>query len=204
MVAEAAAKNLIPCILELGGKCPAVVDTSADVDFAASKVAFARFNNSGQTCIATDYVLVHESLKARFLDRLKHHIKAMYGDHDGKGSADMGKVITEWHCTRLKELIDGSKGEIVCGGKVDTKLKYVEPTVIIKPDLKSKVMDEEIFGPVLPLMTYSNMDEVIDFINSKDKALAVYYFGKCYSNPNLNKLMDNTSSGAFVVNECVV
>lgn len=102
LVAEAAAKNLIPCILELGGKCPAVVDTSADVDFAASKVAFARFNNSGQTCIATDYVLVHESVKTRFLDRVQHHLRVMYGNHDGTGSPEMGKVITEWHCDRLK------------------------------------------------------------------------------------------------------
>jgi aldehyde dehydrogenase (NAD+) len=93
LVAEVAAKNLIPCILELGGKCPVVVDQSSDIDFAANKVCFARFGNSGQTCIATDYVLVHESVKQRFLDRLLHHIKISFGN-DKNGSPDMGKVIT--------------------------------------------------------------------------------------------------------------
>ena len=101
-------------------------------------------------------------------------------------------------------MIDSSKGEIICGGKVNSKIKFVEPTIILKPDLKSQLMEEEIFGPILPIMTYNNIGEVGEFINGKDKPLAVYYFGKCYSNPNLTYLLDNTSSGAFVVNESVV
>jgi len=99
-VAEAAGKNLIPCILELGGKCPIIVDTSADVDFAASKSVFCRFSNSGQTCIATDYAIVHESLLTQYIDRLKHHTNEMFGNQEN-GSPDMGKVITDWHCDRI-------------------------------------------------------------------------------------------------------
>lgn len=153
LVAEAAAKNLVPCILELGGKCPVVVDETADLDFAASKVVFARFNNSGQTCLATDYVMVHEAVKQRFLDRMQHHLKVMYGGYEN-GSPEMGKIVTDWHCDRLKALIESSKGKVIIGGKIDKKLKYVEPTVIENPDLKAPVMDEEIFGPVLPLLTF--------------------------------------------------
>ena len=120
------------------------------------------------------------------------------------GHPDMGKVITDWHCDRLKGLIDSSKGKIISGGKVDRNIKYVEPTIIVNPDLKSPVMQEEIFGPVLPVIKFSRIDEVIEFINDKDKALAVYYFGKCYSNPNRDRLMNETSSGAFLVNEVIM
>ena len=134
LVAEAAGRNLIPCILELGGKCPAVVDVSADVDFAASKVANARFSNSGQTCLSTDYVIVHESLKNQFVEALQRHANSMFGT-SATGSPDMGKVITDWHCDRLKKMIDTSKGKVVCGGKVNRGIKYVEPTVIENPDL---------------------------------------------------------------------
>lgn len=139
LVAEAAAKNLVPCIMELGGKCPLVVDESADVDFAAAKCTFARFNNSGQTCISTDYVLVHESIKKQFIERLLFHIKKMYGEHP-EGSIEMGKIITDWHCDRLKNLIDTAGGETVCGGGVDRKIKYVEPTVIVDPKVSAPIM----------------------------------------------------------------
>ena len=205
LVAEAAAKNLVPCILELGGKCPAVIDASANIDFAASKVSFARFNNSGQTCISTDYVLVHESVQTLFLERLQHHLKVMYGGFGDKGSPDMGKIVTDWHCDRLEGLIKTSKGKILCGGKVNRNIKYMEPTIILNPDLNSPVMQEEIFGPVLPVITFVNFDEVINLINSKDKALAVYYFGSVFGiNPHKERLLNETSSGAFLVNEAII
>lgn len=116
----------------------------------------------------------------------------------------MGKVITDWHCDRLRKLIETSKGEILCGGRVDRDIKYVEPTVIVNPDLSSPVMEEEIFGPVLPIITFKNIDEVINFINKKDKPLAVYYFGKTGKNANRDRLMAETSSGAFVQNEVMI
>jgi aldehyde dehydrogenase (NAD+) len=127
----------------------------------------------------------------------------MYGESP-TGSDDMGKVIADFHVDRLKEMIDTSKGQIICGGKVNKAIKYVEPTIIVNPELKSKVMNEEIFGPVLPIITFKNIDEAIDIINKKDKPLAVYYFGKSYNNPNRDKLNDETSSGAFSVNEVMM
>lgn len=127
----------------------------------------------------------------------------MYGGHPN-GSPEMGKVVTDWHCDRLKTLIDTSKGKILCGGKVNRDIKYVEPTIISNPDLNSALMQEEIFGPVLPVMTFVNISDVISFINAKDKPLAVYYFGKCHSNPNRDRLMNETSSGAFLVNEVMM
>ena len=116
----------------------------------------------------------------------------------------MGKVITDWHCDRLKKLIDTSKGEIVCGGRVDRDIKYVEPTIILNPEATSAVMEEEIFGPVLPVMTFQRIDEVINYINKKDKPLAVYYFGSVMGNANRDRLLNETSSGAFVQNEVML
>lgn len=110
----------------------------------------------------------------------------------------MGKVITDWHCDRLKKLIDTSKGEILCGGRVDRDIKYVEPTIILNPETNSPVMEEEIFGPVLPVLSFSKIEEAINFINKKEKPLTVYYFGKYFRNPNREKIMKETTSGAFV------
>lgn len=116
----------------------------------------------------------------------------------------MGKVVTDWHCDRLQKLIDTSKGQIVCGGKVNRNIKYVEATVILNPDPNSAAMQEEIFGPVVPVITFKSIDEVINLINSKDKPLAIYYFGKCFSNENSQRIMNETSSGAYVVNDAIV
>jgi len=127
----------------------------------------------------------------------------MYGGYGAKGSPDMGKMITDWHCDRVKKLIDTSKGTILTGGKVDRGLKYVEPTIIVNPALDSPVMQEEIFGPVLPVVTFAHIDEAVRLINSKDKALAVYYFG-AVKDKNSDILCRETSSGAFLVNEAVV
>jgi len=124
----------------------------------------------------------------------------MYGEHPN-GSDEMGKIVTDWHCDRLKKLIDDSNGQVKCGGRIDKDIKFVEPTIIVNPDKNSTLMKEEIFGPILPIITFKYIEEVIDFINDGDKPLAVYYFGKVYNNLNKEKLMDETSSGAFLVNE---
>ncbi len=129
----------------------------------------------------------------------------MYGGHGDTGSPDMGKIITDWHCDRIENLIKTSKGTVICGGKVNRGIKYVEPTIILNPDPNSPVMQEEIFGPVLPVTTFAIIDDAIKLINSKDKALAVYYFGAVLgSNPNKERLMNETSSGAFLTNEAVI
>lgn len=127
----------------------------------------------------------------------------MFGNSPN-GSEDMGKIVAEYHCDRLKTLIETSKGNIVCGGKVNNNIKYIEPTIIENPEATSKIMNEEIFGPILPLLTFQKIEECIDLINKKDKPLAIYYFGKIMGNPNKEKVRDNTSSGAFVVNEVMM
>lgn len=126
----------------------------------------------------------------------------MFGEHPN-GSPEMGKVVTDWHCDRLKKMIEQSGGKIVMGGRVDRDIKYVEPTIIVNPSLDSECMREEIFGPVIPVVTYDKFDEVIRMVNEKDKPLAVYYFGASFNNSDLNKLIDETSSGALVVNDCL-
>ena len=204
LVAEAAGKNLVPCVMELGGKCPIIVDTTADLDLAAKKICFGRFGNSGQTCIAPDYVLVHESKKKQFLDMIVPTLRQMYGESPN-GSPDMGKIIADYHCDRIKDLIDTSGGKIICGGKnINKSIKYVEPTIIVDPNPEAKIMQEEIFGPVLPIISYKNFDEVINLINEKDKPLAVYYFGNVMSNPNKERLLNETSSGCYSVNEVMM
>eukprot|EP00347_Sterkiella_histriomuscorum_P016755 403351976 len=204
MVAEAAGKHLTPCILELGGKCPAVIDIGCNLDLAISKICMARYMNSGQTCISTDYVLVHESMKDQFLNDLQLKLKEQYGEHPN-GSQDQGKIICDWHCDRIKKLIDTSGGKIICGGRVDRDVKYIEPTVIVNPEIDSPLMQEEIFGPVLPVLTWNKIEDVIEFINNKDKPLAVYYFGPYMRNTaNRERLMNETSSGAFVQNDVMI
>jgi aldehyde dehydrogenase (NAD+) len=202
LVAAAAAKNLVPCIMELGGKCPIIVDETANLILAADKVCFARFSNSGQTCIATDYVMVHESVKQRFLEILLQTIKRMWGD-DPNGSDEMGKMITEGHCDRVMDLIKNSNGKIITGGKAKRDIRFIEPTVIVDPDRNSSLMKEEIFGPVLPVISFSKITEVIDHINDGDKPLAVYFFGTVRNNANKERLEFETSSGSFVTNEAI-
>ncbi len=150
--------------------------------------------------------MVHESREKEFIEALHRNVREMYSDHckDGKGSPDMGNIVTDFHCDRIKGLIDKSKGLIICGGKVDKAKKYVEPTIIVNPDPKSSVMSEEIFGPVIPVIIFKQIDEVINHINDGDKPLAIYYYGKCSSNPNNDRLLNETSSGSYVVNETII
>jgi len=150
--------------------------------------------------------MVYESHEKEFIDALHRNVRQMYSDHsvNGKGSPDMGNIVTDFHCDRIKSLIDGSKGQIICGGKVNKAGKYVEPTIIVKPDLKSAVMKEEIFGPVIPVIVFKHIDEVINHINDGDKPLALYYYGKCSGNPNNTRILNETSSGSYIVNETII
>jgi len=203
LVAAAAAKHLVPCILELGGKCPMIVDRSADIQFAAFRAAFGRFYNSGQTCLATDYILVHHDVIERFKVAFLKEIKKMYSETP-KTNKDMGKIISDWHCDRLKDLIETSGGKVLLGGEVDKSKNYVAPTVIEEPKADSQIMREEIFGPLVPIMAFKTIDEVIDRISDMDKPLAIYYFGSRYFNPTIERIRNETSSGAFLVNEVIM
>lgn len=150
LVAQAAAKNLVPCMLELGGKCITIVDETANAQIAASKVISGRNTNCGQICIAPDYVFVHESLKQEFIDAALEAIKNNYGE-DPQKAEFYARIVNEFHTERVLNLTKNTGGKILCGGTADIKAKYVAPTIIEAPSLDSKVMKEEIFGPVLPV-----------------------------------------------------
>jgi len=198
LIAAAASKNLTPCILELGGKCPVVVDSSADIEFAATKVSLNAFMNSGQTCIRPDYCLVQYELVNSFMEQLQKQMKLMYD----KDKNFIGRVVNQFHTNRLCKLLADHKGTVTIGNAAAHEDGKLIPTVVLNPAEDCAMMNEEIFGPILGVFTYKNLDEAIKLINSKPKALAVYYFGtNSNKNVNLNKLMRETSSGAFCVNE---
>jgi aldehyde dehydrogenase (NAD+) len=180
IIASVAAKNLTPCILELGGKCPAVIHPSADFANMADKIAYGKFTNQGQTCIAPDYCLVREEDLDRFLDMLKKSIKEIWGEtsEGPKGLEQSGHVINEFHFNRISGLMKDHGGKIVYGGKTEKDKLWIQPTIILNPKDESQIMNEEIFGPVLPVKTYKNYDDVINFINDNPKPLATYFFGK--------------------------
>ena len=201
MIAQTAAKNLTPCILEMGGKCPLIVDFNCDVEFATTKAAFGKTFNSGQICIAPDYVFVHETKVKQFIEQIQSKFKEMYGEKP-EGCELQGKIINDIHTDRIENLIKTAGGTIICGGKVNKEVRHIEPTVIFEPDLNSQIMKEEIFGPVMPVLPFKDIRDVIKFINEREKPLAVYYFGKS-NGLNAQVLASETSSGAFVTNELI-
>ncbi|EGR30464.1 hypothetical protein IMG5_131480 [Ichthyophthirius multifiliis] len=201
LIAKAAAENLIPVILELGGKSPTIVDKSANLETAAYRIISGKIQNSGQTCIAPDYLYVESSIFDKFLEMLKKVLLEMT-QNDPKTSPDYCRMINEFHTKRMQNMIKNHGGKLFYGGEVDVNQKYVQPTIIINPQLDSDCMKDEIFGPILPIFSYKNFDEVINFINSKDKPLALYYYGE--NKIHKQRLIEQTSSGALSFNESVM
>lgn len=207
IVMRAAAENLSSITLELGGKSPAIVDTSADLKDAAEKIISGKFINCGQTCIAPDYLLVEKETYPQLVAELKKALKKMY-DTDGKGiihSPDMARIVNERHFIRidgyLKDAIE--KGvKIEFGGKTDVLQCYIEPTILFNVTDEMLVMQEEIFGPILPIRLIKDLDEGISYIHSKPKPLALYYFGTDQS--RAQKILSQTTSGNAVINDCVL
>lgn len=199
IVAEAAAKHLTPVTLELGGKSPVIVDKDANLEVAASRVAGARWWNNGQTCIAADHVYVHEDVEQEFVDRLLRQLRKRYG-RDPRSSPDYGRIVNGQHARRIAALLEGGGyDDVACGGDVDVEARYVAPTVLrgVKPD--APVMQEEIFGPVLPVLTFADIAEPIARINEGDKPLALYLFAR--SECTIERVLAETSSGGVSVNE---
>lgn len=176
IVAGVAAKNLTKCILELGGKCPAVVHSSCEMLHTVEKLCFSKFSNSGQTCIAPDYIFVHEKVVKKFIPLMIQCIKKFWGESP-TGTDSQGKIINQFHIDRLTKLIDTSGGEILYGGRVNGEVKHIQPTMILNPNLESPLMNEEIFGPIMPIIVYKNITEVTTYINANGKPLAVYWYG---------------------------
>ena len=199
VVMAAAARNLTPLTLELGGKSPAIVHESANLKTAASRISWGKFLNAGQTCIAPDYVLVHESVKDAFLDELIKIILKFYGE-DASLHPRYCRIINDRHFQRLSALIDPKK--MIYGGKVNPADRYIEPTLLYPADWNDPVMQDEIFGPVLPVIPYSDLDDAIDKINDRPKPLALYMF---VNNKVIRrKIIRETSFGGGAVNNTIM
>lgn len=199
IVMEKAARHLTPVILELGGKSPCIVDEDADIDLAAKRIAFGKYLNAGQTCIAPDYLYVHEKIKHELIERIRFHIHRMYGD-DPHASPDFGRIINARQYERIKRLL--AEGVIVEGGQTNDDERYISPTIIDDITTDNLIMKEEIFGPVFPVMTFSQISEVISFVSSGEKPLALYYFSQ--SRRKQREMLLRTSSGGVCINDTIM
>jgi aldehyde dehydrogenase (NAD+) len=173
IVAEAAAKYLTPTVLELGGKSPCIIDKTADLDLSVGSICWGKFINSGQTCTAPDYILVQKEVKGQLIENLKKQILSFYGE-DAKSSPDYGRIINKKHFQRIQSLI--REGTIVYGGETDESELYISPTIIDDVKWEHKIMKEEIFGPVLPVLTFEKIEDVVEILASKEKPLALYLY----------------------------
>ncbi len=170
---EKAARQLVPVVLELGGKSPAIVESDADLEIAARRIAVGKFLNAGQTCIAPDYVLVHRSAKDALIQKLRHTIVSFYGD-DPAASQDYGRLINKNRFDRILALM--KEAQVVHGGRSDSESLYVEPTIIDDVDLESSIMNEEIFGPLLPIICFDTHEEAVSIVRRNNHPLALYLF----------------------------
>ncbi len=200
IVMQAAAKHLTPVTLELGGKSPCIIDESANIEVSARRVAWTKFFNCGQTCVAPDYLLVHRSVHDKFVKALTDVIKEFFGD-DPKQSADYGRIINARHHRRLASLIPNS-GQVACGGTGDEESRYFAPTVLTNVTEDSPIMRDEIFGPILPVLAVDSLDQAIRFINERPKPLALYLFSA--SDASYEQVLARTSSGGFVMNHALI
>ncbi len=196
IVMEAASKNLTPLILELGGKSPTIVHSDSNIQLAAKRIVWGKFTNAGQTCIAPDYIYVNKSVKKDFIDALKNEIVQFYSDKPLLNN-DYTKIISDRHFNRLVGFLNN--GEILHGGEFDQSSHKIEPTLISDLSWDSSIMSEEIFGPILPILSYENIDEVINEINQHPKPLALYIFTE--SKQIANKVIERVPFGGGCVND---
>lgn len=201
VVAEAAAKHLTPTVLELGGKSPTYVHASADIEVTARRIAWGKFLNAGQTCIAPDYVLADRSIRDRLVDALAAQVGEFYGP-DPKASTSLGRIVNDRHMARLRGLLDAGAGTVVTGGTVDEGSRYLAPTITVDPSPDSPVMQEEIFGPILPVLAVDGPEAARDFITARPKPLALYVFGN--DDAAVESVVDGTSSGGVCVNQTLM
>ena len=195
---EAQAKYLTPMVLELGGKSPCIVDKDADLKIAARRIAWGKCLNSGQTCIAPDYLFLHEDIKDAFIDAFKKELAGLYPD----GTEQSDYFVHIVRDTAFDRLVGYFKdGEIVAGGRSDREKRWIEPTLLDKVAPDAPVMQEEIFGPIFPIMTFRSRDEVIDFVNGREKPLAFYYFGKASDGWDI---IGRTTSGGACINDTIM
>ena len=206
IVMEAASKNLTPVTLELGGKSPVFVDENFDVRLAAKRIAWGKFLNNGQTCIAPDYVLVHESRKLALIEELKAVIREHYGENI-KENPDYGRIINEKQTERLAKILESDKDLVVFGGDFDVEKRYIAPAILDLGKLgdasvsDSAAMADEIFGPILPIVSYESLDEAVDRVRYGEKPLAMYIFSK--NKEYTESVKSRISSGNITINDTV-
>jgi aldehyde dehydrogenase (NAD+) len=199
IVMRSAAEHLTPLTLELGSKNPCIVDNDIDLEKTARRVTWGKLVNTGQTCVAPDYLLVHKEVKENLVSRIKENVFEFYGDKI-KGSKDYGRIVNEKHFNRLSEYLE--EGEIIFGADTDPSELYIAPTLIENMPNDAKVMQEEIFGPILPVIEYSDITEAIRFVNKRPKPLALYIFS---NNKGIQKrVLRETSSGGVCINDVVI
>ena len=198
IVMKAAANHLTPVVLELGGKSPCIVDATANLDVAAKRIAWGKTINAGQTCIAPDYLFVHSSIKNELLKKIAANMENMFGEN-AQESPYFPRIVNQNAMQRLQKLL--LHGDIVYGGKVDSDDRYISPTIIDDVNPEFPIMQEEIFGPLLPVMTFEKIDTVIEYVNSHEKPLAFYYFGK---NKQAKDVLSKTTSGGGCVNDTLM
>ena len=197
-VMEAAAKRLTPVTLELGGKSPIIVDETANLPLAARRIAFGKVLNAGQTCVAPDYLMIEKSVEAPFIEEYKKALADFFPDGDMSG---MVRIINDKHFERVCNILDNS-GSIAIGGARDAETRFIEPAVLTGVPIDSPAMQQEIFGPVLPVLPYEKLDDCIDFIRSRPKPLALYIFSE--NKMNQEKVLNSCSFGGGCINDTVI
>ncbi|OJF75864.1 MAG: aldehyde dehydrogenase family protein [Treponema sp. CETP13] len=206
LVMHSAAENLTPISLELGGKSPCIIDNTASVKLAAKRIVWGKFLNAGQTCIAPDYILVDASVKEELINEMKYYITESFGS-DPIHCEQFTSIISEKHFDRLHALIDGSdpaNGQIVYGAKTDNLTRRIEPTILDEPNPDSPVMNNEIFGPIMPIISYptGNLDFVIDFVSNRPHPLALYFFTN--NKQNKKRIISTLQYGGGCINDTII
>lgn len=199
IVMKAASQYLTPVTLELGGKSPCIIDKDCKLELAARRIVWGKLLNSGQTCVAPDYLYVHKDIEEEFIKKLEEEIKNQFGNNPLE-SEDYSKMVNEREFNRVLSYID--KEKLVFGGNYNRKTFQIEPTMLKNVTWDDPVMEREIFGPIFPILTFENLDEVLRVVNSKDKPLALYYFSE--DKNKIEKVLNSTSSGGVTINDTLV
>lgn len=200
IVMQAAAKQLVPVTLELGGKSPVIIEKSANLKLACQRIVWGKLMNAGQTCVAPDYVLIPNDIKDQFLKHIKKVLKEYYGE-DIKTNQDYGRIVNDRHIQRLKNIIEKDNDFLYIGGSIDEKQRYVEPTILSLDNFEAACMQEEIFGPILPVIGYNDLKDALSYINSQPKPLALYIFSE--NKKITNRIIESTASGGVSVNDTI-
>ncbi|HBC8688101.1 TPA: aldehyde dehydrogenase [Staphylococcus aureus] len=201
IVYQAASENLVPVTLELGGKSPVIVDETANIKVASERFCFGKFTNAGQTCVAPDYILVHESVKDDLITALSKTLREFYGQNIQQ-SPDYGRIVNLKHYHRLTSLLNSAQMNIVFGGHSDEDERYIEPTLLDHVTNDSAIMQEEIFGPILPILTYQSLDEAIAFIHQRPKPLSLYLFSE--DENATQRVINELSFGGGAINDTLM